>query len=152
MTEKIKITKEEAEKARATARKERERVNSEGSAKFLADKAEFLENRKIAPVPKLIPEPVVEDLLGKTSQNLPVNSAVPTKTSQNLDVNFVAEELKLKQTVLSPTEQKKQAFFETLPEEEVSYYEGLSNQGLSTAQLYKIKVAKDSKTIGRKVN
>lgn len=95
-----------------------------------------------------IPKPAVKELPVKTSQNLPKNSVVTAKTSQNLSKNFVVKEYKPKPTVLSP----RQAFFETLPEEEVSYYEGLSNQGLSPAQLYQIKAAKDSKTIGRKVN
>lgn len=42
-------------------------------------------------------------------------------------------------------------FFETLPEEEVPYYENLLNQGLTPAQLYNIKVAKDAKKIGGEV-
>lgn len=42
-------------------------------------------------------------------------------------------------------------FFDNLPEEEISYYENLLNQGLSLTQLFNIKTAKDAKNNRKEV-
>lgn len=88
-----------------------------------------------------VPEP---EITAQEPEPIPEPELIPPVIQRR-----IARQQRRLERQIAVLESEHNNFFESLSDEEIPYYENLLNQGLSPAQLFNIKQAKDAKNIGR---